>query len=223
MNIRNNYIPNRDRDFLVWVITLLMYLMSRVTKFKVPQEEYDLLEGEKNTYAQKLDVANADATRTPLNILEKNLAKKVLDKHIRRFVKSYLINNPLLTESDLKMLGLPIHKTTRTPAPVAETAPSFGINSGSICRLIIHFYESDGEHKRAKPAGQHGAEIRWMISDVPMDDANELIHSSFDTRTPFTLEFSGHDRGKTVYLALRWENTRGQKGIWSEIRKAIIP
>jgi hypothetical protein len=30
-------------------------------------------------------------------------------------------------------------------------------------------------------------------------------------------------RGKTVYFALRWENTRGEKGPWSEIMSAIIP
>jgi hypothetical protein len=200
-----------------------MYLMSRVTKFKVPQEEYDLLEHEKDVYAQKLQVANADATHTPLNVLAKNVAKKVLDKHVRRVVKAFLINNPLLTDEDLKLLGLPIHKTTRTPAPVAETAPDFDIDSSIIRRLIIHFFEKDGDHKRGKPAGQHGAEIAWVISDTPPALVKELIHSSFDTRTPFTLEFEENERGQAVYFCLRWENTRGLKGPWSSIQKAIIP
>jgi hypothetical protein len=218
-----DYLPNKDQDFLTWITTFLQYLMARVTKFNVPQAEYDGLDQERNVYAQKLAVALADATRTPLNILEKNLAKKVLDKHIRRVVKSYLINNPLLTEGDLKMLGLPIHKTTRTPAPVATEAPAFNIDSSSIRCLTIHFYEIGGEHKRAKPAGQHGVEIAWAVLDTPPADMEDLTHSSFDTRTPFTLEFKEHERGKVLYLALRWENTRGQKGRWSEIRKAIIP
>jgi hypothetical protein len=43
------------------------------------------------------------------------------------------------------------------------------------------------------------------------------------TRTSLTLEFDEPDRGKTVYFCLRWENTRGQKGPWSPIQKAIIP
>jgi hypothetical protein len=218
-----DYIPTRDKDLLEWVITFLKYLMSRLTKFNFPQADYDLLEGEKNTYAQKLEVANADATRTPMNIRGKNVAKKVLKTHIRKSVGEYLIRNHLLTEEDFEMLGLPVHKTTRTPAPVAESYPDFEIDSSMVNCLIIHFFEKGGSHKRAKPAGQHGAEIRWMISDVPVVDANELLHSSFDTRTPFTLEFSGHERGKTVYFALRWENTRGQKGHWSPIQLAIIP
>jgi hypothetical protein len=28
---------------------------------------------------------------------------------------------------------------------------------------------------------------------------------------------------KTLYYALRWENTRGEKGLWSEIGMAIAP
>jgi hypothetical protein len=219
----NDYIPNKDREFLVWIVNLLQYLMARVTKFKYPQDDYDLIEQEKNVYNQKLDVAESPATRTPVNVKSKNIARRVLEKHIRKSVRSYLIDNPLLTEDDLTMLGLPVHKTTRTPAPVAETYPDFDIDSSMVNCLIIHFFERDGEHKRAKPAGQHGAEIRWMISDVPVMNANKLIHSSFDTRTPFTLEFEGEDRGKTVYLALRWENTRGQKGHWSPIQSVIIP
>jgi peptide methionine sulfoxide reductase MsrA len=63
----------------------------------------------------------------------------------------------------------------------------------------------------------------WAISDVPVIDTNELIRTVFDTHTPITLEFEGHDRGKTVYFALRWENTRGEKGPWSAIQSAIIP
>jgi hypothetical protein len=118
---------------------------------------------------------------------------------------------------------LPVHKTTRTPAPVALTYPAYEIDRGTLLRLIIHFFDQGKEKTKAKPPGQHGAEIRWMISEVPVVDANELVHSSFDTHTPFTLEFGGHDRGKMVYFALRWENTRGQKGPWSEILSAVIP
>jgi hypothetical protein len=197
--------------------------MSRLTKFNVPQSEYDGLDSERNTYSQKLEVANADATRTPMSIQGKNVAKRVLEKHTRKMVKEYLIDNHLLSEEDLKMLGLPIHKTTRTPAPVATDAPDFEIDTHTAYYLIIHFFERGGSHKKAKPVGQHGVEIRWMISDVPVEKVSELTHSSFDTRTPYNLEFEGDQRGKTVYLALRWENTRGLKGPWTTIQKAIIP
>ncbi|MDR1273488.1 MAG: hypothetical protein LBK12_02965, partial [Odoribacteraceae bacterium] len=66
-------------------------------------------------------------------------------------------------------------------------------------------------------------EIRWAISETPVVNVDDLTHSAFDTRTPFNLEFRGEERGKAVYFCLRWENTRGEKGPWSEIQSAIIP
>jgi hypothetical protein len=218
-----DYLPNSDQGFLEWVITFLKYLTARLAKFKYPQDDFDLLEQEKNVYAQKLEVSRESATRTPVNIKEKNTAKKVLKTHVRHSVGEYLIRNHLLTDGDRELLGLPVYKTTRTPAPVAESYPDFDIDSSMIRCLIIHFFERDGEHKRAKPAGQHGAEICWAISDTPIVNVEDLAHSSFDTRTPFTLEFKGDQRGKTVYFCLRWENTRGEKGHWSPIQSAVIP
>jgi hypothetical protein len=223
MSENRNYIPNKDWDFLKWIVTLLKYLMSRTTKFNFPKDDYDQLEHEKDIYAQKLEVANEPATRTPVNVKSKNIAKKVLDKHIRKSVKEHLINNSLLTEDDLVLLGLPVHKTSHTPAPVAAEAPDFDIDSSLIRHLIIHFFERGSDHTKAKPAGQHGAEVCWAISDTPIVDVEDLIHSSFDTRTPLDLEFKGRDRGKAIYFALRWENTRGLKGPWSPIQNTVIP
>jgi hypothetical protein len=50
-----------------------------------------------------------------------------------------------------------------------------------------------------------------------------LAHSVFDTRSPYTFQFDLADAGKRFYCCLRWENTTGQKGPWSEIQNAIIP
>jgi hypothetical protein len=43
------------------------------------------------------------------------------------------------------------------------------------------------------------------------------------SRTPFTLHFEETDRGKTVYVALAWQNERGIRGAWSDIKSAIVP
>jgi hypothetical protein len=119
-------------------------------------------------------------------------------------------------------MELTIHKTSRTPAPVADRYPGVEIDSGTIRRLIIHFFVL-GNRSKAKPAGQHGVEIRWAILDAAPDSISKLVNSSFDTHTPFTLEFDENQRGKTVWFCLCWENTRGEKGPWSEIVSAVIP
>ncbi|MDR1156180.1 MAG: hypothetical protein LBL04_15855 [Bacteroidales bacterium] len=52
--------------------------------------------------------------------------------------------------------------------------------------------------------------------------AADLVHSVFATRSPHTFQFD-LSAGKCFYCCLRWENTRGEKGPWSEIMSAIVP
>jgi hypothetical protein len=92
-----------------------------------------------------------------------------------------------------------------------------------MIRMLIIYFRDMLIEGRAKPPGVHGAEIKWGFSDTPIVNPDELPHSAFDTHSPFRLEFRGEDRGKTVWFCLRWENTRGEKGPWSEIVSAIVP
>ncbi|MDR2118268.1 MAG: hypothetical protein LBP25_01850, partial [Tannerellaceae bacterium] len=112
----------------------------------------------------------------------------------------------------------------RTPAPVATEAPAYKLSQLSAHRIQIDYYDgTDETPKRAKPEGQHGVEIRWNFSDTPVTDAEDLTNSVFDTATPAILSFSGHDHGRTLYLALRWENSRGEKGPWSTVTETYVP
>jgi hypothetical protein len=217
-----DYLPGADRDLLTWVTNFLKYLATMFLRINFPEDVYHQLSAHRNDFAAKLEIADDPSTRTKPTVQAKNTSRKTLVAAIRQAVKEYLTNNHLVTDADRDGLGLPVHKTTRTPAPVAVTYPGFDVDSSTIRRLTVHFYDQ-GNRAKAKPAGQHGVEIRWTISDTPVVNVDDLIHSSFDTRTPFTLEFTGDQRGKTVYFCLCWENTRGEKGPWSEIESAIIP
>jgi hypothetical protein len=219
----NDYLPKKDRNFLQWAVNFLSYLLASLTRFKFPQTVYDDLVEKRDDFSAKLDVAENPATRTTLTVQAKNTAKTALEKTVRTAVNEYLTFNHLVTDEDRDGLGIPIRKTTRTPAPVAKDAPDSDVDTSMIGRVTIHFYEMGGKHKKAKPAGQHCAEIAWVQSDTPVTRWDGLIHSNMDTNSPFTLVFEHDQRGKTIYFALRWENTRGDKGPWSGIMSAIIP
>jgi hypothetical protein len=220
-----DFLPKNDRSLLQWVVNFLAYLMTATAmlRFHFPQAVYDRLAALRDEFAQKLDVAENPATRTKLSIQAKNTVRKALKADVRQSVKEYLAYNHEVTDEDRDGLGIPVHKTTRTPAPVAKEAPEADIDTSVIGRLTISFFEKGNRHKKAKPAGQHCVEIAWILSDTPVTRWDELTHSNVDTNSPFTLAFENDQRGKTVYFALRWENTRGEKGPWSEIYNAIIP
>jgi hypothetical protein len=199
------------------------YLSMHYTSFNFPSMDYQELSQMHNDFVQKYNLAEAPETRTKASVQAKKESRKNFEAAIQQKVKEYLTYNHLVTDEDRDNMGLPIHKTTRTPSPVAATYPDFDIDSGTIRRLTVHFYDQGQKKSKAKPAGQHGAEIRWAILDSPPTQLDDLTHSSFDTHTPFTLQFDENQRGKTVYFCLCWENTRGEKGPWSEIVKAIVP
>jgi hypothetical protein len=222
MNNRD-FLPEKDRSLLQWVTSFLSYLSSVMMRIGFPSDVYAKLTELCTSFSQKLDAAETPATRTKLTVQDKNTVKSALKASVRQAVREYLTYNHEVTDTDRDGLGIPIHKTTRTPAPVATEAPEADIDTSVIGRLIIAFFEKGHRHKKAKPAGQHCVEIAWTLSDTPVTRWDELIRSNVDTNSPFTLVFENDQRGKTIYFAIRWENTRGEKGPWSEITSAIIP
>jgi hypothetical protein len=176
------------------------------------------------TFSDAVDDWKNLAERTKLKTDTMNTAEKAFIPYYRQLYPGMLKGNPMVTDTDLEAMGLPKHSGGGgSDAPVATEPPGIDVDTSIIGRLGIHFFKKGHKHKKGKPAGQHGAEIRWMISDTPPARWNDLLHSDIDTHTPFTLEFENDQRGQTVYFALRWENTTGKKGPWSEIQRVIIP
>jgi hypothetical protein len=218
-----DYMPRAEGKFLTWINTFLGYLKEKLTAFNFPPEKLKELEDNRDEFAEALAMTEKPATRTSVAVKEKNAARKKLERNTRRAISEYLAKNHVLTDADRETLGLTVYKTTRTPAPVALTYPYYHVDTSMIRRLIVHFRDQKEIASRAKPPGQHGVEVRWAISEAPVVTIKNLVNTAFDTRTPFTLEFSEHERGKKVYFCLCWCNNRGRRGPWSEIVSAIIP
>ncbi|MDR0582479.1 MAG: hypothetical protein LBG31_05915 [Prevotellaceae bacterium] len=219
----NNYIPRKDKDLLTWTTNFLAVLASILPRIEFPAEEHAALTALLNTFRAKLAIADAPATRTKAAVQDKNDARDALVEKTRQSTNEYLTFNHRVTNGDRDNLGLPIHKKTRTDAPVATDAPDCDVNTAVAGQVTFYYYPKGGKRSSAKPDGQHGAEFAWAILEAPTTDWNDLTHSSFDTDPPLTLKFEGPDRGKTLYYAIRWENTRGLKGPWSPIVSVIIP
>jgi hypothetical protein len=164
-----------------------------------------------------------DPNRGKADVKEKNVARAALEKAVRQFVREHLAFNSDISDEERERVGLPIRKSGRTPSPIAKDSPDCDVDTSVIGHITILFFERGSKHKKGKPEGQHGSEIAWIVSDTPPARWEDLIHSTIDTNSPFTLVFENDQRGKTIYFALRWENTRGEKGPWSSILNAIIP
>jgi hypothetical protein len=150
-------------------------------------------------------------------------AEKEFEVAYRTLYKAYLRDNPLVSDTDLVEMRLPKRPSgAKSSITKLENEIETTADTAVIGKIGLHYKEKN-KIGIAKPKHVHGAEIRWGILDNSPKDVSELRHSSFSTRTPAILSFSGNERGKTVYYALRWESNTGLKGPWSAIYNSIIP
>jgi hypothetical protein len=138
------------------------------------------------------------------------------------FIAKYIDNNDAITIPIRDELGLIIKDTTRTPVPVPSTYPEFFVKVKDIRMLEVHFKDK-GSANKARPYGYSGAVVYYGVSDAAPVEAEDLPHSLLATKTPYTLTFTEAERGKRVYIALVWQNEKGQKGPFSQVEEAFIP
>ncbi|MDR1644241.1 MAG: hypothetical protein LBS05_00225 [Tannerellaceae bacterium] len=206
------YLDSKLKEFGMKAGTLLgdWYINEFKTKALLP-------------YLEAYDAWADPSTRTtPVTTLfleaEKNLVAAY--RELYRLLKA----NPYVTDAHLERMAFPKRPDgKRTPAPIAPLPPGFSIHPLISHRLRIDYYRTGEARKRARPKGQRGVEIKWEFSDIPVDNPEQMTHSTFATATPATLAFDPDDAGRRIYLALRWENTRGKKGPWSLSETVNVP
>jgi hypothetical protein len=220
--MKKDFIPKNDQSFLAWLLNLLKYIASGgLSRFNIPDADFNDLSAKAADFEQKLHTADEPDTRTKAAVLAKTESRAVAEKTAREFINEFLAYNKLVSDADRENMQIPVHKGGHTPAPVSGEAPY--VTAADHGPRQVRFEFGQSAVSKAKPAGQHGIEIAWVIRDEAPTSYDELIHSSFDTRTPLTLSFDLLYAGKRLWFAARWENTTGAKGPWSEIHSAIIP
>jgi hypothetical protein len=163
------------------------------------------------------------ATRTRVMTTILTGARKEFEAVYRQLYSGFLRQSPLVTNADLTAMGFPERTTSRrNRIPPPDTIPSATIHLPSPGVVEIH-YRDMGTQNRAKPDGVHGAEIAWEILETPPGSWESLTNVSINIQTPIRLSFDLDVQGKKLYFALRWENTRGEKGPWSAIHSTVIP
>lgn len=150
--------------------------------------------------------------------------ERELSEAMVRLLTNQIQIRPETTDAEREALGIPVRKTTRTPVPVPSTTPSIqriDASTRGILRLFI--VDATTPESRAKPFGVHGCEIREQIGGTMPTNPNSMPLLAVETRMPYRADFDPDDIGKTVYFALRWQNTRGQQGPWSQVYSAMVP
>jgi hypothetical protein len=142
-------------------------------------------------------------------------------RRIAAFIQTY----PKTTDADRATTGIRVRPPTRAASTAPTTAPLARIESGNRLTHTLRFTDESTPTRRAKPKGVQGAEVWLAIGDAntpapPLGDSYKFL--SLSSRGNLNAAFTAADAGKTAYYALRWVNTRGEKGPWSEVTTATV-
>ncbi|MDR0753951.1 MAG: hypothetical protein LBF04_01010 [Prevotellaceae bacterium] len=215
-----DYIPYRDSELAAWSANFTAQISANAAAWEIPRDDVSELQTLTDAFATLHAQADSPA-KNSIIVTEKNAARKALEAKIRSLV-GFRLKNPVITDAERIAMGLHVRDTTPTPVPVPTSRPEIDLDVLDVRRLKVVFHDM-GSKSKAKPYGVNGAVIVYAVLNAPPADVGALTRSVLATRTPHTLEFTEEERGKTVYVAICWQNEKGERGPWSEIESAIVP
>ncbi|MDR1180838.1 MAG: hypothetical protein LBL13_02525 [Bacteroidales bacterium] len=219
-NFYGDYIPKKDSELASWCANFTLKVAANASKWEISPEEIAELQDSYEAFVLLQKKADSP-DRTTVIVAEKNAARKKLIGCIRTLA-GFRLKNPIITDAERIDMGLHVRDTTPTNLDVPKTRPEATIEVMDFRRLKISFHDQ-GSTKNAKPYGIDGAVIICAALDAPPKDRSALNRSMLVTRTPYIIECTEEERGKTLYVSVCWQNKKGQKGPWSEIISAIVP
>ncbi|MCZ8332437.1 MAG: hypothetical protein O9282_14095 [Flavobacterium sp.] len=209
--------PSKEADLNSYFQIVVPYLLENRIRLLISQANQDLISSKLEAWNEIFPQSQNSNTKTKTIIQIKDEAKEELMTALRAVYAD--IPASIWTIEDRNTLNMPERSTSKTPVPVPTTVPIGQVNTSRRLEHTISFTNEDGSS--AKPFGVHGCQI-WYKIGTPAVDPSELSFMFTDTSSPHIHQFNGEHVGKNVYYWLRWENTRGETGPWSDVVMATI-
>ena len=209
--------PSKEGEFNTYVNVAVPYLVDNKVRLLVSSENLDAIETGLTAWNAIFPLSQNVNTRTKTIVKNKDVSKSVLMQAMR--ITFADIPQSVLTAEDRNTLNLEERSTSRTPAPVPSTRPVGQVNTNNRLEHIISYTDEGGSH--ARPAKVRGCQI-WCKEGEPVLTVKELRFLATDTVSPYKHAFDVEDVGKTIHYWLRWENTRGETGPWSNVVSATV-
>jgi len=218
------YIPRPDGDFNSWLVNFVTYANANLAALGLVAGDMTPVTAAQTTWNAAFPAHVAAAANALSARQGKDAARTGVESAVRPLVRR-LQASAAVSAAEKASLGITVPDTSGTPVGPPTTHPVISVETKARLEHTIHFSDSATPTKKAKPAGMLGAEI-WVnvlpVGDPTPTDPADFTFVALDTRTPYTLDFPGPDGGKNAHYVLRWVNTTGEKGPWSETATATI-
>jgi hypothetical protein len=220
----SNYIPRPDGNFAAWANHYYEALSKwwEANGFNI--DDLTNLKKALETWNAQYPAHVAAQQRAEAARQAKDQARAELEREIRpvtNFVQGY----PKTTDADRAEIGITVRDTSKTPSPTPTTRPLVSVEGGSRLTHELRLVDEGSPTRRGKPEGVAGAEVWVKLIDAGQPaptDPSVLSFLTMTTRPTLRTDFRAADGGKTAVYMLRWVNTRGEKGPWSDVTTATV-
>lgn len=240
-----NFIPRPDADAAAWAENFYWAMSDWWTEQGLDPAELKTVKDAIFTYVDLYTAHIAAQSAAEGARQAKDAQRRLMESLVRAkaaFVQSY----PATTDAARALMGITVREpaTRKTPSPTPTTRPSVSVEIPARLTHTLRLADSGaapgtGGGRGGKPPGVTGAEV-WVklvepngqIANRPMAKSEHASRELGDpatfsflaltTRPTLRTEFKSIDGGKTAVYMLRWVNTRGEKGPWSEICSATV-
>ena len=216
-----DYIPRKDAGFHAMQEAIYAQVALHAAEWLIPEQSIAAFSDERRRWNNAYSISINPAKRTPAAVQEKTDARRDYEAVLRPFIQGQLMHNLKVTDSDRRDMGLPVYDRTPTPAALPGTRPELEIDFSQIARHILRVRDSESKGS-GRPLHVIGFEIWRRVGGSGSPTYEEMQLVELATRSPHTLKYATTERSHTAWYALRWINTRGEKGPWSEIVSAVI-
>jgi hypothetical protein len=212
---------------------------ERRTAWGIPVAEFTELGTLFGAAQALLQKSQDEAERTHVITVQVEEAFKAL-KAKMRFFRDRFFKIPPLSAADWAALGFREKDTHPTNIPPPEGVPAASLSyPGGPHVLTAHLGPMAGTaeldprsdygyavYVGIMPPG--GATLEEAASEKhylmkPPKDGKGLSHYRFTRRRKEKLVFDAEESGKTAYVCARYENGKGETGLWGPVVSAIIP
>jgi hypothetical protein len=215
-----DYIPRRDADFNIMQNNVYKDASENAAVWLIPQAAIDIIDKLRLRWNSAYAAYCDPAKRTKSITQEKNDARKAYVSALRGFIQGQIMHNFKIDDGDRLGMGLPVYDRTPTPAAPPATRPEIDIDFSQISRHVLHVRDSQ-TRSAGKPPHTIGFEVRRHLGKNQPDYA-EMLVVDLAIRSPYMLVYTTDVRTQMAWYAVRWVNTHGEKGPWSEIISAVI-
>jgi hypothetical protein len=216
-----DFIPTEDEDFNVFINTFVNYVAAHAPNLGVPSATATGLSNGLLVWTDSLAAHETAQIAATSARTTKDSARDALTIITRTTARS-IQANPTVPDEVRTLMGLPVRDDARARPPVPATRPVGQVETSERFQHTIHWRDESSPNPKAKPAGVRGAEIWAFIGPKPPTDPAHAHFVALDTASPYMLVHEAADVGKLAHYLLRWVNTRGEPGPWSETISAAI-